>query len=145
MKMRECFLIAAGIIGGGITAALGGWDYALQTMVTFMVIDYVTGFIVAGVFKKSRKSESGAIESRVGYKGIVKKCMMLLMVLMGYQLDNVVGMEFARYGVIFAFIINESVSILENAGLMGVPIPNALKQAIGILKKKGDDENGNKS
>jgi toxin secretion/phage lysis holin len=143
--MRESFMLLIGIIGGGIAAALGGWDLALQTMFAFMAIDYVTGLIVAGVFKKSNKSECGTINSRAGFKGILKKCMMLLMVFMGYQFDSLAGVEFARYGVIFAFIVNESVSILENAGMMGVPIPSALKQAIDILKKKGDERNGSKS
>jgi len=138
--MRESVLLATGTVGAVIASVLGGWDLALQTMVTFMTIDYITGLVVAGVFKKSKKSASGALDSHTGFKGIIKKCMMLLMVLMGYQLDNIIGWDFVRYGVIIAFLLNESISIIENAGLMGVPIPQVLKQAIGILKKKGDED-----
>ena len=137
--MRETLLVISGAAGAVIVSALGGWDYALQALVIFMIIDYVSGIILAGVFKKSRKSNSGALDSHTGFKGIVKKCMMLLMVLIGYQLDIVIGWDFIRYGVIIAFILNELISVIENAGLMGVPIPAVLKQAIGILKKKGDE------
>lgn len=139
--MRETIMAVVGIVGGGIAAALGGWDAALQTLVSFMIIDYVTGLIVAGIFKKSKKSESGALDSRSGFKGIIKKCMMLLMVIMGYQLDGIIGWDFIRYAVIIAFLVNELISVVENAGLMGVPVPDVLKQAIGILKKKGDKGN----
>jgi len=140
--MRETVLIITGTIGGLISSALGGWDLTLQVLIIFIVVDYVTGLIVAGVFKKSKKSTSGALDSHTGFKGIMKKCMMLLLVLVGYQLDYVIGSEFVRYAVIIALIANETLSIIENAGLMGVPIPSVLKQAIEILKKKGDG-NGN--
>ena len=140
--MREtAFFAAIGIAGGAIANALGGWDYALQALVSFMTIDYVTGWIAAAVFKKSKKSESGALDSSSGYKGILKKCMMLLMVIIANQLDVIIGWNFLRYAVIIALISNELVSVIENAGLMGVPIPGALRQAIGILNKKEGIEN----
>jgi toxin secretion/phage lysis holin len=138
--MREGFLVGIGAAGGTIAAALGGWDLALQTLFCFMAIDYITGLVVAGIFKRSRLSEHGALSSRAGFKGIIKKCMMILFVLIGYQLDKVVGLEFIRYAVIFAFMANELISIIENANLMGIPIPVVLKRAIGLLKKKGDLE-----
>jgi len=142
--MRETFLIITSTAGVIIASALGGCDYALRALVIFMIIDYVSGLILAGIFKKSAKSSGGALDSNVGFKGIVKKCMMLLMVLIGYQLDNIIGWGFIRYGVIIAFILNELISIIENFGLMGVPIPAVMKQAIGILKKKGDENDANK-
>jgi len=138
--MREWVLVAIGTAGALISSALGGCDYQLRALMILMLIDYVSGLIVAGVFKKSRKSESGALDSHSGFKGIVKKCMMLLLVLVGYQLDYVIGSDFVRFGVIVALIANETLSITENAGLMGVPIPKMLRQAIQILKKKGDEE-----
>ena len=146
--MREGLVILCSTVGAFIASQLGGWDLALRTMIVFMAIDYVTGLIVAGVFQKSKKSNNGTLNSHIGFKGIIKKCMMLLMVLMAYQLDNIIGWDFIRYGVIIAFVTNELISILENACLMGVPIPNVLQQAIGLLKKKGgedDDETDNKS
>ena len=129
-----------GVIGSTISSALGGWDVMLRTLIIFMVVDYVTGLVVAGVFKKSKKSKSGALNSSTCFKGIIKKCMMLLMVLVGYHLDYVIGWDFVRHAVIIALIINELISITENAGLMGVRLPNVLKQAIEISKKKGGDE-----
>ena len=140
--MRESALVIIGTLGGMIGSMLGGCDYQLRALMILMLVDYVSGLIVAGVFKKSRKSDSGALDSHTGFKGIVKKCMMLLLVLVGYQLDYVIGSDFVRFGVIVALIANETLSITENAGLMGVPIPKMLKQAIQILKKKGDEVNG---
>ncbi|MCL2225923.1 MAG: phage holin family protein [Defluviitaleaceae bacterium] len=138
--MRErMFLLPVGAMGGWLAAIFGGWDFALQTMILFMVLDYISGLIVAGVFKKSQKSECGAISSRAGLKGIATKCMMLIFVIMGHHLDHLMGLEMARQTVIFAFIANETVSIIENAGLMGVPIPAPLEKAIDILKMKGDN------
>ena len=137
---EQSITVGIGAIGGFIATALGGWDTALQALVIFMIIDYITGLLVAGVFKASKKSKTGALNSQIGFKGILKKCMMLLMILIGYQLDNIIGWDdFIRYAVIIAFITNELISIIENAGLMGVPIPQALQKAIGILNKKGDE------
>ena len=129
---------AFGAIGALIANLLGGWDTALQTLIVFMTIDYVTGLMVAGIFKKSGKSQTGALNSNIGWMGLSKKCMVLLYVLIGFQLDKVFGTEFVRYGVIFAFIPIEVLSIVENAGLMGVPVPPVIEKAIDILRKKED-------
>jgi len=139
--MRESFMVTIGAFGALIVSALGGWGQALGALSFFMAVDYVTGLIVAGIFKTSQKSENGALDSRIGFKGIVKKFMMLVMVAVAYQVDMIIGKEFVRYGVMIAFIANELLSITENAGLMGVYIPDTLKRAVDILKKKGDCEN----
>lgn len=123
-------------IGSVLANLFGGWDTDLQTLLIFMSIDYISGLVVAGVFKKSNKSESGALESRAGWKGIVKKCMTLLLVLMGNQLDIIMQVNYIRTGLIIAFLVDEGMSILENAGLMGMPMPEMLKNAFDILKKK---------
>ena len=136
--MKESFIVAIGVIGGIIVSALGGWDIALQVLIIFMAIDYITGLILAGVFKKSKKTESGALDSGIGLKGLIKKGIMLLIVLIGAQLDALMGTDFVRYAVIIAFLSNELVSILENCCLMGVPVPAILKKAIDILNKKGE-------
>lgn len=138
--MRESICAAIGIVGGWIASMLGGWDSALVTLLIFMAVDYVTGLIVAGVFHKSQKSESGALESRAGWKGLCRKGATLLVVLVAYRLDIVIGSDYIRNAVIIAFIANETISIVENAGLMGVPIPAAITKAIEILKEKGDTE-----
>jgi toxin secretion/phage lysis holin len=136
--MRECLILLIGIIGGGIASALGGWDIYLRALVILMAVDFITGLVVAGVFGRSNKSNSGALSGQALFKGLLKKTTMLLIVLVAYQLDYVAGVDFVRYAAIIALISNESLSFIENAGLMGIPIPNVLKQAIEILKKKGD-------
>lgn len=82
MKSKICTII--GILGSFIASLFGGWDAALVTLIMFMCIDYVSGLIVAGVFHKSKKSETGALESKAGWKGLCRKCMTLLFVLIAY-------------------------------------------------------------
>lgn len=139
--MRESICALIGVIGGWIASMLGGWDSALATLLIFMAVDYATGLIVAGVFHKSQKSASGALESRAGWKGLCRKGAILLVVLVAYRLDVTIGSDYIRNAVIIAFIANETISIVENAGLMGVPIPAAITRAIEILKEKGDTGN----
>ena len=136
--MKEILCTVIGIIGSFIAGLLGGWDTALITLITFMAIDYITGIVVAGIFKKSPKSENGALESRAGFKGLCRKCMIILFVLIAYRLDIMIGTDYIRNAVIIAFITNEVISIIENAGLMGVPVPDVIKKGIDILQKKGD-------
>lgn len=130
-----------GAVGGFIAMAFGGWSDALITLMIFMSVDYVTGLAVAGIFKKSKKSESGALESRAGFKGICRKGVALLIVLVATRLDVVMKTTYIKDAVIIAFIANESISIIENAGLMGVPIPDAITKAIDILKKESEKPN----
>ncbi len=137
--MKQEFLIIIGAIGGAISSLFGGFTTSLQTLIIFMAIDYITGLIVAGVFKKSTKTESGELNSNAGFKGLIKKGYMLLMVLVAYRLQEVTGFDYIKDTVIIAFIVNEVVSLIENAGLMGVPIPNVLKKAIEVLKTKDDE------
>lgn len=118
----------------------GGWDAALITLVIFMGIDYFTGLIVAGVFHNSNKTENGSLESLAGWKGLCRKGVTLLIVLVGCRLDLVMGSNFIRDAVVIAFIANETISIVENAGLMGVPIPSVIVKAIEVLKKKAESE-----
>lgn len=127
-----------GVIGSVFASMLGGWDTALQTLLIFMAIDYITGLAVAGVFQKSNKSENGALESKAGWKGLWRKGMTLLIVLIAYRLDVTIGSNFIRTAVIIAYITNESLSIIENAGLMGLPIPDAIKKGIEVLQQKSE-------
>ncbi len=137
MKNAICALF--GVIGSGLAYLLGGWDSALITLVIFMAIDFVSGLIVGGVFKKSTKTENGALESMACFKGLCKKCMIFFYVLVATRLDIVIGSNFIRNAVIIGFIVNETLSITENAGLIGLPIPSAISNAIDILKKKEDE------
>lgn len=136
--MKDGICTAIGVVGSVIASLFGGWDAALVTLVIFMAIDYVTGLLVAGVFHNSGKTENGALESRAGWKGLCRKCITLLMVLVATRLDLVTGTNFIRDAVVIAFIANETISIVENAGLMGINIPPAIISAIEVLKKKSD-------
>lgn len=140
--MKETICTITGVIGAWIAALLGGWNSALGTLVIFMAADYITGLIVAGVFHKSGKTESGTLNSHIGWKGLCKKCVMLLFVLIAHRLDIVIGTDYIRNTVIIGFIANELISIVENAGLMGIPLPAPIKRAIEILQNKGDKEDG---
>lgn len=137
--MKEGLCTMVGIIGSFIASLFGGFDAALATLILFMGIDYVSGLIVAGVFHKSNKSETGALESRAGWKGLCRKGMTLIVVLIAVRLDLIIGTAYVRDAVCLAFIANETISIIENAGIMGVPIPAVLTKAIEILKDKQDD------
>lgn len=126
-----------GVIGAAITSLFGGWDAGLITLLIFMAVDYITGLLCAGVFHKSQKSDSGALESKACFKGLVRKCVILLIVLVAYRFDLIIGTNYIRDAVCIAFVVYEAISIVENAGLMGVPVPKALLNAIEVLKKKG--------
>ena len=132
-----------GAVGGFVAMAFGGWSDALITLMIFMSVDYVTGLIVAGIFKKSKKSENGALESRAGFKGLCRKGVALLIVLIATRLDIMMNTTYIRDAVIIAFIANESISIIENAGLMGVPVPSVIAKAIDVLRKDSEKANGN--
>lgn len=137
--MKEnVFTVTLGIIGGAVSWLFGGWTAALATLVAFMIADFLTGLIVAAVFHKSKKSESGTLSSSAGWKGLCKKGMTLVVVFIAYQIDKIAGTAFVKDAVIIAYIITELISITENAGLMGVPIPKVITKAIEVLKSKSD-------
>lgn len=138
MKIKILSLI--GCVGSVIASLFGGWDAALATLIIFMGIDYVTGLIVAGVFHTSEKTANGALESRAGWKGLCRKGGTLLVVLVACRLDLIMGSNFIRDAVVIAFVANETISIIENAGLMGIPIPAVITKAIEVLKSKADKE-----
>ena len=138
--MKEFIYAAAAIVGASVAAAFGGWDTAMTTLLVFMGIDYVSGIICAAVFQRSPKTENGALESRAGWKGLIRKGMTLLIVLIAARIDILLDTTYFRDGVCIAFILNELLSIIENAGIMGVPIPNVIKKAIELLKNKADEE-----
>ena len=138
--MKSIICTAIGAIGGFVASLFGGWSAALTTLLIFMLIDYVSGLVVAGVFHNSPKTETGALESRAGFKGLIRKFMILLFVLIGYRLDLAVGATYIKDAVCIAFMANELISIVENAGLMGLPVPSVISNAIDILKRKGDDK-----
>lgn len=138
--MRAALCTTIGVIGSGIAALFGGWDVSLQCLLWFMAIDYISGLIVAGVFRKSNKTEAGGLESRAGFKGLCRKAAVLALVLMAHYLDMVVGTGFARDAVCIGFIVNEGLSILENVGLMGITYPAAIRKALDVLSQRAEGE-----
>lgn len=134
--MKEMILTVFGCVGAAIAGIFGGWSAGLSTLLIFMGIDYLTGLIVAGVFHASEKTAGGGLESRAGWKGLCRKGMTLLVVAVAARIDVLLNTTYFRDGVAIAFIINETLSIIENASLMGVPIPEVLKNAIEVLKTK---------
>lgn len=140
--MKNAICTTAGAIGGVIASLFGGWDAGLATLVMFMAIDYVSGLVVAGVFHNSKKTTSGALESKAGWRGLCRKGMSLLFVLIAYRLDLAIGSNYIRDAVIIGFIVNETISIVENAGLMGVPLPKVINKAIDILTSKSEEKGG---
>lgn len=126
-------------VGAVIDQALGGWDTMLQTLATVMAIDYALGIVLALVWKNSNKTPDGSFESRASIKGLFRKCGILLCVLVAARLDALFGVQgYVRNTVIFFFLANEGLSVVENLGLMGLPMPDMLKNAFLELRKKGE-------
>lgn len=138
MKLKNTICTVAGVIGSVVASLFGGWDSGIASLVIFMAIDFFSGLLVAGVFHRSTKTETGALESKAGFKGLCRKCMILLFVLVAYRMDLALGTNYIRDAVIIGFIANELISIVENAGLMGIPLPEVLTKAIEVLKRKAD-------
>lgn len=142
-EIKAMICAGVGVVGSAIATAFGGWDTTIITLITVMIVDYITGVIVAGIFHNSPKTESGSLESKAGWKGLLRKGVTLLIVLVAARLDVVLGTTFIRNAVIIGYIVNELISIIENAGLMGVPIPAAIQKAIEVLQSKENDFNNN--
>ena len=145
-QIKLYFMAVVGTIGGFIAELFGGLTIDLQTLMWFMAIDLAMGLILATFFKNSNKSDTGTLNSTSAWKGLCKKCITLLMVLVAHRLDITLGVEYIKTAVIIAFITVELISIIENAGLMGVPIPKVLEGIIDVLKQKAgeNDEHQNK-
>lgn len=127
-------------IGAVISELFGGWDAAMMTLMLFMALDYVSGLVVAGVFQKSDKTPTGSLDSTACWRGLLKKGMTLVVVLVAVRLDLVLGTSFVRDAVVIAYIVNETISIIENAGNMGLPIPDSLMRAIEQLQGKTEEK-----
>ena len=134
--MKQTICTALGVLGSILAAAFGGWDAAMAALMVCIAVDYVSGSMVALVFHNSRKSESGAYNSTYGLKGLCKKGLMLLFVLVAVQIDRLLGADYVRDAVCIGFCSNEVLSIIENLGLAGVPMPQAVVRALEQLQKQ---------
>lgn len=136
LKIYVCAVLGA--VGAFISWLFGGWSEDMLTLIILMISDYITGVIVAAFFKKSKKSENGSLSSVAGLKGLCKKGVMLLVVLIAHRLDISLGVEYIKSTAIIGFIANETISVTENIGLMGVPLPEVIKRALEVLKGKSE-------
>lgn len=134
--MKQFICSAAAFCGAAISWAFGGFDAAIGALVLCMAVDYVSGSIVALVFHNSRKTETGAYNSAYGLKGLCKKGLMLLFVLVAVQIDRLLGVTYVRDAVCIGFSANEILSIVENLGLAGIPMPQAVAKALEQLQSK---------
>lgn len=140
MKDKICTII--GVVGSAVATALGGWDTSMQLLVIAMVIDYITGILVAAVWHKSAKSESGALESRAGFKGLIRKGCIIALVLVAHYMDLAIGTQYIRDALVIGFAANEIISVLENLSLMGIQYPEILKKALDIMQDKSQATHG---
>lgn len=131
------FAVAA-TAGAFIANELGGWDVLLRVLVGMMAVDYLTGLLIAAIWQKSNKSESGALDSEASFKGLARKCMILLLVYVAVLLDAAIETHYIRSAVIIFYIGNEGLSLLENLCVMGVPHPKFLENVLQVLKDNGD-------
>lgn len=140
MTVKNILCTITGLIGAVISNIFGGWNGAVATLLIFMGLDFITGLIAAAVFHVSPKSENGGLESRAGWKGLARKGVTLAVVLAAYRLDMLLNTSYIKDAVIIAFCVNELISVIENAGIIGVPIPGIILDAVDILRSKADKE-----
>lgn len=130
MGVLDWVKVFCGVVSGMLSWLFGGVDALLIALVLLIVIDYITGLAGAWVY--------GKLNSRVGFCGILKKLCILSLVVMAHFVDVAIGTNYLREVVIGFFIANEGISILENAGKVGVPIPKKLKDVLEQLNDEGD-------
>jgi toxin secretion/phage lysis holin len=140
MKIKNLIVVTFGSIGSLLSFLLGGFDSVMIALLIFMVIDFLSGLILAIIFKKSKKTESGRLSSQAGILGLTKKIFILFLVVVSTQLDIILGTTFIRDGTVIGFISMEGISIIENASLAGLPIPKVIKNALEIISKKEKDK-----
>lgn len=127
----ETLVKSAVAVGGAVTThLLGEWSPLLTVLCTFVVIDYVSGVIASSI--------EGKLSSRVGLIGIARKVFIFAMVAIAHQVDTALGdQHLLRDATIFFYLANELLSIIENAGRVGIPVPAPIQKAVEVLKKKG--------
>ena len=134
MKIMEKYFNAiVAILATFFTYLFGSWDLALQVLIVFMILDYLTGVLHAYLI--------GQLSSEVGFKGLVKKCMILVVVIIGVMLDRMLGNGtwMFRTLVCYFYIANEGISLLENVGNIGIPIPSKIRNALEQLNKDNEE------
>lgn len=126
--MELTFGTVGAVTVGTLASILGGWDMWLKALVLFVVLDYMTGLMAAAIEK--------VLSSEVGFRGIVKKVFIFCLVAVAFQADILLGTAIIRLAVIGFYLGTEGLSILENAARSGLPLPEALKNALMQLKSQ---------
>ena len=137
--MEDKFKYLVCLISSVIVNFLGVWDAWLAALITVIILDILTGIIKA-ILMRSNKSESGGLSSSSMFRGGIKKLFILHMVALGTVLDSIISPDnvFIRIMVVSYYIANESLSILENVGACGVPLPKVLYKILDSLKENGN-------
>jgi len=135
--LENIFKTITAIFGASVTYLFGEWSILLQMLLTLVLVDYSTGLLASGY--------EGKLSSKVGFKGILKKVMIFAMVAVAHAIDSVLGENhFFRDATIFFYLANEVLSIIENTGRMGIPIPSVLSKAVDVLKDKSNEKGESK-
>jgi toxin secretion/phage lysis holin len=134
MNGKSTFNSIVAVLGSWFTYILGAWDEPLKILIIFMIIDYITGVIAAAI--------QGKVNSHIGFNGILRKSTILLVLIVAVLLDRLLnqGVWVFRTVVCYFYIANEGISILENSGKCGLPLPKKLVNVLEQLKKKGEEE-----
>lgn len=135
---RESISVLCGSIGAFLGSLFGGFDIALRVALIFMVSDWIIGVLVTLVFKSSSKTEDGKLSSKVMFTGLIKKGFMLTMVLIGHNLDLLLGMEIIRIGVCYYIIAMELTSLMESWSISGLPHPKLFDKILEVLNEKSE-------
>ena len=142
-KVLENIVKGAAAFVGVVVGTWGGWTPGSRVLVILMLVDYLTGLACA-LTGHSTKTESGHFWSQVAFMGLLKKGLIMAVILVAALLDSALGgvdggMVMFRSAAEFFYIASEALSITENAGLIGVPVPRRLKQALEALRDRNDD------
>jgi len=131
-RIKVCAGVLGTAVGSSLGAVLGGWDALLKALVIFIVLDYISGLIASGF--------EGRLSSRIGFRGVAKKVFILILVAVAYIIDQLIGANMIRDAVVGFYLGIEGLSILENAGRVGIPLPAILKNMLEILKSKKQEQ-----
>ena len=143
MKVKQVISLVIGALTTGLLKVIGEPTQDLKILLLLMVIDLIVGFTVSAVWHKSSKTKSGKVSSKVMFKGIVKKILTLVLVVVAYQIDILLGYNVIRHIAIIAFIVQEIISIIENIAITGIKAPDIITKALDVLERSVKDEFSN--
>ena len=143
MKVKQAISLVIGALTTGVLKVIGEPTQDLKILLLLMVIDLIVGFTVSAVWHKSSKTKSGKVSSKVMFKGIVKKILTLVLVVVAYQIDILLGYNIIRHIAIIAFIVQEIISIIENIAITGIKTPDIITKALDVLERSVKDEFSN--